>query len=57
MNAAVAQIRIATLDDAYGLGSSTESLKDKGYDGEVSAIYLLREFRNERLERDYCAHE
>jgi GNAT superfamily N-acetyltransferase len=27
----------------------TESLKDKGYDGEVSAIYVLREFQKRKI--------
>jgi ribosomal protein S18 acetylase RimI-like enzyme len=29
----------------------TEGLKDKGYDGEVSAIYVLREFQKRRIGR------
>jgi GNAT superfamily N-acetyltransferase len=36
-----------------GLGSCgaqrTDSLKDKGYDGEVSAIYVLREFQKRKV--------
>jgi ribosomal protein S18 acetylase RimI-like enzyme len=41
-------------------GQRTESLKDKGYDGEVSAIYVLREFQKRgigtRLLRAISSH-
>jgi ribosomal protein S18 acetylase RimI-like enzyme len=49
-------IYLAEYDKAIvGFGSCgaqrTESLKDKGYDGEVSAVYVLREFQKRRIGR------
>jgi ribosomal protein S18 acetylase RimI-like enzyme len=59
-------VHLAERDGAIcGFGSCgaqrTESLRDLGYDGEVSAIYVLREFQKQgigtRLFTRLVAHE